>query len=154
MPTRLPAGVGDHFCFLNFWNYDPILTVKLLIFTCTCSIRTNLWVVNNLNFFVFCRSQCSGNGHFSDCGILCCAGYSNDTAIFHNNLWFWCMFGVTILLYFLMSTTYIGNSSAKINTELRTSLINEFKPKDQTIFIDWLFYVIGFTAQGWRSIGH
>ena len=30
MPARISAGVGDHLCFLTFYNYD---TVKFLILT-------------------------------------------------------------------------------------------------------------------------
>jgi len=36
MPTRISAGVGDHPCFLTFYNYDPLSTVKFSLYLFVC----------------------------------------------------------------------------------------------------------------------
>ena len=33
MPTRISAGVGDHPCFLTFYNYDPYIECEVTNFS-------------------------------------------------------------------------------------------------------------------------
>ena len=35
MPTRISADVGDHPCFLTFYNYDPYRLILNFPYTCT-----------------------------------------------------------------------------------------------------------------------
>jgi len=59
MPTRISAGVGDHPCFLTFYNYDPIscklLTLVCLLITIIISWRApNKLLVENLLASMHC----------------------------------------------------------------------------------------------------
>ena len=61
MPTRISAGVGDHPCFLTFYNYDPY---RLLIFPYTCigimKVRgfwPKILLQNQLNIYILTVGQ-------------------------------------------------------------------------------------------------
>jgi len=47
MPTRISAGVGDHPCFLTFYNYDPydrkITNFSLYLYKVNLTLQLNVW---------------------------------------------------------------------------------------------------------------